>query len=1632
MSVAIATEPQILHALPGRLRVRLPAGLTSHPGDAEARLSTLPGISSVRVSDVTNNALVVFDPNITSERDILRSLAGQWSGDGAQPGNAALTSGGDAGNRSAVKVTPMPARDGAAATPGARKMRARVAVPGIDRDPHLARRVVEHVKRQPGVRRAVANPLTGRVLVEFTEHETDIDDLVAQISNMELPDIPDEDNPTHPLDPAPLVQGSALTTSAVIGFGVMAAKRLTNTQDLLVSQEIAGQTANIFGILRGFPPIRNGSRRLFGPNAADILLTLPNLVALALSENPLGLAVTGLESLRLLTEVILRRRAFKQYERRLETLSDAQPGTMVRVETGDRTSLAGRVIEGNGTAMGRDGLPEPVSPGGHVPAGAKLYGGPFVLELESGKPFTPAERPAPLTPTIYDRYARGAGLLSLAYAALTGVFTRSVSRMLQALVLVSPRTAVIGMEAANLHASARTLRAGVVVAGTRPDRTIRLPNTVLFDGARLLTDGYEVTSILPLSDAADTTDLLIRAAAVAQASGSPWGGAFRASGGEVGSGGSFDGTTASATVGSERYTLTTVTDWDEMPAAARLQQRGNHPLLLRGERQGKLGIFVLRPRITRGASELVDLCRRYNVEVGLIADGDSLAAREVSRRTGVPVVAEDALDAIRSRQARGDYVVFVADSADAAEAFAACDLGIGVVEPRGQMPARADLIAPDLAGVASVVESGARRHLAVRDSVLFSALSNGIGVAVGTRGVVAIDAVTQGVYGTAMAALADGWWRMHGGERPRSALEDIAEPRPERWGRLSIEDALRQLHASRDGLTTEQALQRLRKEAPKQRRSVLLPALLEQLKSPLTLILGGGAAVTLFLGAPGDAALIAATIAANALVAAWQERRVGKAAEALERMGTVSARVLRDGEVRTLPASDIVQGDVLVLSSGDTVAGDARVLEAQNLEVDEAPLTGESLPVAKSADGGSDYSRIVLEGTDVTTGSGYAVVVAVGRQTRMGATAAALAAGEMQQSPLGVRLGAMVRQSLPLSAAAGLIVSISGALRGGALLSQLAFGGTIALAALPEGLPVLAQVGEAGVARRLATRNALVRRLSAVEALGRVDVACTDKTGTLTEGRLALRLVAGPEREATLPGSIPEDLRPILLAAALASPHPDDPGASSHPTDVAVVRGAQEAGLNGLLYEQREAEVPFDPVRSYAAAVVGGRLYVKGAPEELISRCGSLRTDGDAHALDEQRRDQLLEQAHALAGRGLRILLTAEGSPESPIDDPRDLTALGFIGISDPLRPTAHAAVRKCREAGIRVIMLTGDHPATARAIAHEAGLLDGGHEVLTGGEIAELHNGELDAWLERAAVIARATPLDKVRIIESLQRHSHTIAMTGDGVNDAPALRLADVGVAMGRGGTEVARQTADVVLVDDDFSTLVDALVEGRSYWSNVRRALGLLVGGNLGELGLIVGASLLGLAAPLSARQVLGVNIITDVLPGLAVALQQPENHNLAELAREGEASLGVPLRNDILRRAGTTAGPSLAATLLAFATGGLGQASTVAFTSIVSTQLAQTVDASRTDEGWNIPMLAAVASSAGILASALAVPQLRAFLGLAMPSPFGWALVAAATGTALALNRFFAPNATVRLSLPRLLALPAPAGVPVLPA
>jgi magnesium-transporting ATPase (P-type) len=1495
-----------------------------------------------------------------------------------------------------------------------RERRARISVRGLDRSPGLARKVVQLLERRYGVK-ARARPLTGHVLVEYDHYQDLLDKLVTEVARLELPALPGEDRPEHPLDPAPLRQAVARAIGSVLGLGVLTVQRLRTPGG--VGNGLASVVASVLNLLHGAPFIQNRLRKLLGKNQADLLSNGLDIVVVTLANFPLGLIITGLEALVLMSEVMARRAAWVRYEDSLVGAESAEPGAVIRLEAGMKVPRPARVIEGTGTASSTSGLPAPLSPGATVPAGATLSGGPFVVELQGEEAFVPEPRPPWARRTFYHRYLRHAGWFSLAYAGLTAMRTGSLARTFESLLLLNPRPAVIGREAANLRAAARALRAGLTVIGTRPDRVIQLPDVLMLSGPRLLCDGLEVGGVLPLAAGWAEDDVLIFATSVSAAAGSPWGSAFPLASIAQVSGAQFNGLWATATVDGDRYTLGPSEDPDLVPDAFLSQHEGGFLLELRLEEENKsLGLVALRPRLAPGTKRLVTTCHRLGVSLEVLASSAPQAATGVARQLDVKVVpSADGVASIRARQNAKAMVALVSDSTDAAPAFAACDLAVGLASPRhGDFQVRADVLAPDLHSVVDLLEVAARREQALRDAVCLAAAANGIGIVLGfSPAALGLERASLAVYLAAFAALGTGWIRMRGGTRPESAQAYLSDPRPERWGRHEIAETLRAFDTSERGLSSAAAAARRVAPVTSADSYQFLSALRNQLRTPITSLMAGGACVTLVLGQPLNTALLGLTISLNIAAGIWQEREVGKASEALRRMAAGSARVLRNGVTVTVAATDVVPGDILILGPGDRVSADARMLSSAGLEIDEAALTGESLPVAKGPDEASEAGRIVLEGSDVVVGTGRAVVVGVGRRTRLGATAAALNIERTEDSPMGARLGRILHFALPVAGIGGAVAGAAGLLYGGTPINQLTVGVTTALSAIPEGLPLLAGVGQAAVANRLASRGALVRRVAAIEVLGRVDFACTDKTGTMTEGRLALRLLANGAQEAPFPGPLSLELRRLLLTAALASPHPNAPDARAHPTDMAVIRGAIEAGMEELVLAPRRAEVGFDSVRAFHAALVGDRLCVKGAPERLIPRC----------RLDEESSAALNARATRLAERGLRVLMVAEGSTGADPDDPQDLSALGFVGISDPLRPTVPEAVRRCQAAGIRVIMLTGDHPATARAIAREAGLLYPGHdEVVRAAELTELPPEQMDRRLEGVAAIARATPMDKLQVIESLKRRGHTVAMTGDGVNDAPSLRLADVGVAMGRGGTEVARQAADVVLLDDDFATLVEALVEGRGFWRNMRTALGLLLGGNAGELGLIAGASLMGFGSPLNAVQILLVNLITDALPSLAVVLQRPEHRNLAKLAREGLFALDKGLKRDVLRRGLATGLPSLAAYLLMHQLSGPTQASAVAFTGVVATQLAQTLDAGRVQGTISSSVVKAVAASVGLLVSSVSIPPLRNFLGLLSPSPLGWGVVAASSAAAVLLSRAITILDPLRVASPGVLARP----------
>ncbi|HXV94023.1 MAG TPA: cation-translocating P-type ATPase, partial [Pseudonocardia sp.] len=840
------------------------------------------------------------------------------------------------------------------------------------------------------------------------------------------------------------------------------------------------------------------------------------------------------------------------------------------------------------------------------------------------------------------------------------------------------------------------------------------------------------------------------------------------------------------------------------------------------------------------------------------------------------------------------------------------------------------------------------------------------------------------------------------------------------WHAMSRAAVLEALRTSPDGLTDREWRRRRREQPP--RRDVtetgLARATAEELANPLTPALAAGAGVSAVTGSVLDSALIATVLGVNALIGGAQRLSAQRALRTLRRTSASPVRIHRGGTAVVGRAEDLVAGDVISVDAGDAVPADCRLLGQQGLEVDESSLTGESVPVPKSARATSaravaDRHSMLYEGTVVAGGHARAVVVATGERTEAGRT---LQMQEQAPPPSGVemRLRALTARTLPFSGGAGVALVAVDLLRGRPLPVALGRAVGLAVAAVPEGLPFVATVAELAAARRLSARGALVRNPSTIEALGRVDVLCFDKTGTLTEGRIALRRVSDGRRSRSVDEPMPPRLREVVAAAVRASPFEAEPERVTHQTDRAVLHGARRIGVSADLgqgHVEQLDQLPFESNRGYHAGLWrgpgGAHVSVKGAPEVVLPLCS--RNGG--RALDTRGRTAIEQEIEVLARRGHRVLAVAErgvaGTTRLSESDVDDLDFRGLVALVDPVRPTAATAVATLRAAGVEVVMVTGDHPSTAESIAAELDVL-GGRRVLTGARLDELDDEQLAGLLPHTAVFARVSPAHKARVVRLLQREGAAVAVTGDGTNDAPAIRLADVGIALGARATSAAREAADVVVTDDRIETITDAIVEGRAMWASVRDALSILLGGNLGEIAYTLATGLFDGGAALNARQLLLVNLLTDVLPAMAVAVRPPPDVSPGRLLAEGpETSLGASLNRDIALRAATTAAAAGAAWFLARPVSTPGQAGTTGLVALVGAQLGQTLAV----RGRTPMVAAAVAGSLAVLAVAVQVPGISHVMGCRplLPHQWGLALTAAAAATAgQALAQRLAPG------------------------
>ena len=727
------------------------------------------------------------------------------------------------------------------------------------------------------------------------------------------------------------------------------------------------------------------------------------------------------------------------------------------------------------------------------------------------------------------------------------------------------------------------------------------------------------------------------------------------------------------------------------------------------------------------------------------------------------------------------------------------------------------------------------------------------------------------------------------------------------WHVRSADEVCRELSVvPADGLSVDEVARRRARFGPNRldegRRRGPLRMLLDQFADFMVLVLLASAVLAGILGEPQDSLAIAVILTLNAVLGFAQEYRAERAVRALQALGAPQARVWRDGGVAVVPGEDIVPGDVVLLDAGSAVPADVRIVDAAQLRIDESALTGESQPVEKRIDalaGGDlalgDRTNLAFKGTLVTYGRGRGVVVATGMETELGRVAALLDEADDGRTPLQRRLADFGRRLALAVLALCAVLFVVGVLRGEEPVLMFLTAVSLAVAAIPEALPAVVTVALALGARKMVRANALIRRLPAVETLGSVTCVCSDKTGTLTENRMRVEAFHVDGRDTgTPPGPGQRSVAWNLLLAALALSNDAEPrgdGAEGDPTEVALLLAALRAEIDKRELAARMprlAEVAFSSERARMTTIHsdpdGGLVaFTKGAPEHVLPSC----RDVDLPAM--------LDAADDMARRGLRVLAFAsrrlERMPEEgQLEDiETGMTLLGLVGLIDPPRAEAAEAVALCRTAGIRVVMITGDHPATARAIATRLGIVDDGGRVVSGAELARLDRDAFAAEVESIRVYARVAPEQKIQIVEALQKHGELVAMTGDGVNDAPALRQAEIGVAMGKGGTDVAREAAHMVLLDDNFASIVGAVREGRRIYDNIRKFIKFAFASNTGEIWTLFLAPLVGLPIPLLPIHILWVNLVTDGLPGLALTLEPAEREIMQRPPRPPRESI-----------------------------------------------------------------------------------------------------------------------------------------------
>ncbi|MGI8334880.1 HAD-IC family P-type ATPase [Actinomadura scrupuli] len=1183
------------------------------------------------------------------------------------------------------------------------------------------------------------------------------------------------------------------------------------------------------------------------------------------------------------------------------------------------------------------------------------------------------DRPCPLPAGPLESYDDRAALAALVGTGGILALTRDPGTAADLLLAAVPRAARLGREGFAAMLDRLLARQGVVTMDTRAYRRMERLSAVVFDAAVFCDDGVQ---ILGARGHGSVDDREVWRAAVRLLADDP----------EIRGLPDAEGRRLKRLAGGS--------PGDPRGLRARVSAPDGDPL---GEVLIGCGIHPLADA-TLTAARVSDL--------KVLVTGHASIAELISQADATLEVTEPLAEHVRRLQADGHGVLLV--GGDEAAALAA-DVSLSVIREGRPALWGADLICgPGLEQVWRLLAAVGTAREATRRGVRLAFGGSTLGSLMAVTGRRTPAALSFApVHTAALIALVGGAVSGH-----RAAVRPCPPPTPRlAWYAMDAQTALRR---ARRLAAVHGAPRAPGRRLPRPARAVaeLARAVEYELRDPLTPVLVLGAAASAIVGSGIDAALVGGVMVGNAMIGGVQRTRAEHALRhLLVEQHALGRRLCADQspllehrpESELVDASKLRIGDIIALEPSDVVPADARLLDTDDLEVDESSLTGESVPVAKSTvstPGAElvDRTCMVHEGTTVLAGRALAVVVATGDATEAG-RAAAMAGPAVAAAGVQAQLNELTRVSLPATAVGGALVSALSFARGVQVREAVSSGIAVAIAAVPEGLPLVATVAQLAAARRLSRRDVLVRSSRTLGALGRVDTLCFDKTGTLTEGKLTLTRLSSPTEdvEATSPTG-----HRLLVTASRTCPRGRP---ARHATDRAVAEAARpyvgaDPGWK-LLHETQ-----FTATRGYSSATgtEDGMLQVavKGSPETTLSRCARVVVGDGTRPLTKARREAAWATVRRLAADGLRVLAVAEArvpqedraedlAEVEKLGETAELVLLGFVGIADTARPEAPETIDRLTRAGIRVVMITGDHPDTARAVA--AGLrIPDPDRILTGAELDRLSDQERTDRIAGTSVFARVSPEHKVRIVQALQRAGGIVAMAGDGSNDAAAIRLADVGIGMAAGDSRAARSAADIVLPGTDLPAIVEAMAEGRALWDSVRNAASILVGGNAGEVAFTIFGTAVGGRAPLTTRQLLLVNTLTDMLPALAVALAAPDQESPE--TRPRQTLFGDALATAIATRGAVTALGAVLAWQSGRFTGRRRRADTMALAALVMTQLAQTLQTA-----WRSrTVLGTVALSALVLAAVIETPGISQFFECTPLGPVAWTMVLTAAGAA----------------------------------